>query len=828
MLYWSKQIVHSLFSGCMAFLAVTSVVNAGGRVFVLDPRSLQGFGEPEQACASQNARLASVEELRQAVVECFFSHCTRGWLYGGTVGTTVCNAEGSSLKAVNVKTENATEDSAHLSAFCMKDKAVICGDPPSFPNARLQDHSGFEMGDELLYTCTPGYVMPSGHSAFSLLCDSCGEWYGTVRICIKGGTETHVDYEDNLEDSYEETDHDRDSQEDIFRDTSQDGKGILQQHETKFWVNVEENHQDGHEVHGIGVKVINSSRTFGGTVDEVAMREEDAFTVHPRFEQDSTKLVRTGAAPATKEPVSLLSQKHMFWFPSEAFQEEVLPISSDSVTQATQRASGARSEESKENESQERLKSTDSVDQDDHDDQDDHHHDDDDHDDDDDKKDRNKDQDDKLYEDPGDDRDDNDDHDDNLRDDLDIHEGDRTDDHDDHNDHNDPDSRQEEDFDDNVKQPTHYDDSDRPDRNRDDDDHDDHYDMGEHEDGSDRTKEDDDHDDAYDDHPSQEDHDDDHRENDGEHPDDSEEQPTSDDHDDGEEHYDHDEDDIHDDRDDKDGESYDDHDSHEDDDHHPHLIISVANERWPNITQREAGSKSSKDNTWLDGYPVDLFDTENSDSTKGQMGTRMAKTTDKPNNVEVHKRVPDISLSDGDVSFTMAPISDQGREKKNWPGSRTPATSSDHSESSNSPSNSDTLDYDTQQVAPTHSWLDDLTNHPFLDHGPAPPVHDGNTFPGVIEEHTVDNLPGMMGEMEGEKRKTICVGEDCPPHPPSSTTQGAKVAAIIVAVCAVATAVIIGVWCYRRKQQKSSLYEMNGKGQSQSRQGQQIEMQQKV
>lgn len=63
-----------------------------------------------------------------------------------------------------------------------------CGDPPSFPNARLQEHSGYEMGDELLYTCGPGYVMPSGHSAFSLLCDSCGEWYGLVEICVKGKT----------------------------------------------------------------------------------------------------------------------------------------------------------------------------------------------------------------------------------------------------------------------------------------------------------------------------------------------------------------------------------------------------------------------------------------------------------------------------------------------------------------------------------------------------------------------------------------------------------------------------------------------------------------
>lgn len=61
-----------------------------------------------------------------------------------------------------------------------------CGDPPSFPNARLQRHSGYEMGDELLYTCVLGYAMPSGHRAFSLLCDSCGEWYGLVEMCVKG------------------------------------------------------------------------------------------------------------------------------------------------------------------------------------------------------------------------------------------------------------------------------------------------------------------------------------------------------------------------------------------------------------------------------------------------------------------------------------------------------------------------------------------------------------------------------------------------------------------------------------------------------------------
>lgn len=61
-----------------------------------------------------------------------------------------------------------------------------CGDPPSFPNTVLQGYSGTEMGDELLYICAQGYIMANGENAFSLLCDSCGEWYGFVQACAKG------------------------------------------------------------------------------------------------------------------------------------------------------------------------------------------------------------------------------------------------------------------------------------------------------------------------------------------------------------------------------------------------------------------------------------------------------------------------------------------------------------------------------------------------------------------------------------------------------------------------------------------------------------------
>lgn len=34
----------------------------------------------------------------------------------------MCDVVGSSLKAVDVKTEDASEDVAHLDAFCVKDK----------------------------------------------------------------------------------------------------------------------------------------------------------------------------------------------------------------------------------------------------------------------------------------------------------------------------------------------------------------------------------------------------------------------------------------------------------------------------------------------------------------------------------------------------------------------------------------------------------------------------------------------------------------------------------------------------------------------------------
>ncbi|XP_078810743.1 uncharacterized protein susd5 isoform X2 [Oryzias latipes] len=736
-------------------------------VFVLDLRNssgFKGFSVAEKACASKSARLASLDELLHAVVQCFFSECTRGWLHGGTVGTTVCNVAGGSLRAVDVRTENATEDAAHLDAFCIQDKATPCGDPPSFPYARLQEHSGFETGDELLYTCAPGYAMPGGDTSFSLLCDSCGEWYGTVQICVKDQTESHVDYEDKYSDSYGDADHSLESQEEVHGETHQHGGRILERQESTLPVKVQQKQHREPDIRG---KVTFHSRQPEGVVEEGAKQEASDHHLigHPRQEQEKSEVVRTETAAATEEPVSVLSQKHMFWFPSEAFQEEGYPVSTDSSTQTTQRTSGALSEESKEHNSQEVPDHQQSINVD-------HHHD--------------------------------DGEDDNNRDKGDT---------DDHDHYDDPDSHQEEDQDDHTKHPALHEDLERPDHpttSR--EDHDDHYDMGEHEEEPDRvlygSREYDDGDDTPDDHHSIEDHD-------VEHPDVSKEHP--DDRDDVDDHHDdHDDDEIHDDR-----------DSHESDGGRPHDIISVAAEKHQNVTQRGTGGKATKADTWLDSYPVAREKTKNGES---KTGTNVVKMADRPNEVEVRKPVPSSQI-EHDSTGRGHELDQGGVGKVQLGAAGTPAAFPDLLEPSDSPSYSDTLDYDTQQAAPTRSWLDDLTEQPFQDHGPAPPVHNGEAFTGVMGGQTVHNLPGEAGErgeLEGDMRGTMCTGENCPPPPPVPSGRGPKVAAIIVAVCAVATAVMVGVWCYRRQQQKSSAYEMNGKGQSQITQSQQIEMQQKV
>ncbi|NWS56870.1 SUSD5 protein, partial [Chunga burmeisteri] len=271
---------------------------AAGKVFALESKNIsQGldFAEAEKACVELSARLATAEELKRAVLDCSFAGCTTGWLAGGSTGTIICRKTGSkqqSVKAIDVKIETDPFVNDQYDAFCIKDEDKPCGDPPSFPHTILHGHTGFEMGDELLYVCAQGYVMGNKETAFTLLCDSCGEWYGQVQACVKDETEAHIDYEDNFPD---------DRSIPIVENERANGKEEIEQEQEQL--SFSKSSEEGRS----------------GSTNDVTQ---------------GTDTSEKGSRAPTESPVSLLSQKNLFWFPSEAFSEPESEKETDDSTKA--------------------------------------------------------------------------------------------------------------------------------------------------------------------------------------------------------------------------------------------------------------------------------------------------------------------------------------------------------------------------------------------------------------------------------------------------------------------------------------------------------------
>ncbi|KPP61053.1 sushi domain-containing protein 5-like [Scleropages formosus] len=357
-----------------------TVVLAEGWLFLVETHNapvLEDRQAAQEVCERHGARLASAEELKEAVGRCSFPSCTRGWLAGPAVGTIICDhtVRGQQgKKAAHVKVENVTVVTRQMDIFCFKDQGVaVCGDPPSFPHVLLQTQTGSEMGDELTYTCAPGYTVPSGQSTFSLLCNSCGEWYGQVQLCVK--------------DAFSSTLH------------CDHGGGTMRSH--RFSHNAlrreerkaKENSAVRRIVAAVIMHLVFTTSTYparvpGQTADlalqphwpcprsgetEVQVDYEDKFPGEGRvsyedsdgreetspsetedYEPEQGLGERRGGRPGTRTPrpeeqqrveaedvdgerdtqppsvstessVSLLSQKHLFWFPSETFHEPERP-----------------------------------------------------------------------------------------------------------------------------------------------------------------------------------------------------------------------------------------------------------------------------------------------------------------------------------------------------------------------------------------------------------------------------------------------------------------------------------------------------------------------
>ncbi|XP_016054354.1 PREDICTED: sushi domain-containing protein 5 [Miniopterus natalensis] len=276
-----------------------------GKLFVLESQNGSQGLELEAAllsCKSRGAHLASAEELQRVVQDCTFAVCTTGWLADGSLGTTVCSkgsGEQQIMRAVDVRIESSRAPGGTHNALCIKDEEKPCGDPPSFPHTILQGRTGLEMGDELLYVCAPGHVTGHRESAFTLLCNSCGEWYGLVQACGKDEAEAHIDYEDNFPDDRSVS----------FRELMEDSRTEAEDRDRG----------------GASEEAPKQDRLVSVSAGRESIAQDTAFV-------PSTGLPSAGSSVPTGLPGSILKGKYLFWLPAETFHKLELEKEMDGDT----------------------------------------------------------------------------------------------------------------------------------------------------------------------------------------------------------------------------------------------------------------------------------------------------------------------------------------------------------------------------------------------------------------------------------------------------------------------------------------------------------------
>ncbi|XP_021491421.2 sushi domain-containing protein 5 [Meriones unguiculatus] len=271
---------------------------AEGKLFMLEAQNgSQGLDldAARLSCRSRGAHLVSAGELKRVVQDCAFGVCTTGWLADGTLGTTVCSkgsGEQQLPRAVDVRIDSHPVPGAKYNALCIKDEERPCGDPPSFPHTVLQGRTGLEMGDELLYVCAPGSVAGRRETAFTLLCNSCGEWYGLVQACGKDETEAHIDYEENFPDDRSVS----------FRELMEDSQAEGEEEKAQ---------EDASE------ETPKRGRLVFPSVSKENIAQEKAFV-------PTTGLPGTRSSVHTDWPGSRLNRKYSLWFPAETFRKPEL------------------------------------------------------------------------------------------------------------------------------------------------------------------------------------------------------------------------------------------------------------------------------------------------------------------------------------------------------------------------------------------------------------------------------------------------------------------------------------------------------------------------
>nr|XP_023963856.2 sushi domain-containing protein 5 [Chrysemys picta bellii] len=277
-----------------------------------------------------------------------------------------------------------------------------------------------------------------------------------------------------------------------------------------------------------------------------------------------------------------------------------------------------------------------------------------------------------------------------------------------------------------------------------------------------------------------------------------------------------------------------------------------------NDTKAMKDTVTNTDESWLDGYPVTqeaVEDDEEEDKVDGSMGTEddIILTTDQPNHVEVRKADNSNPAPDKDLTqIVAAPTRMRDYGIKEIPLVLTPTSAPENVSASKGSEDviryhpTTSLGFVTQESTTTTTQHDrsnlktatlktSTTVSP-IDHIPYPETEETTAYSTQAattiptREVFTDSLSNEFLEQEnltygtGEKllpTSEPCVGEDCP-----SPNKDPMIAIIVIVLCLLLFASILAVWCFKKRQQKSSVYKLNGKGQARHPQHhQQIEMQ---
>uniref|UniRef100_H3AKB2 Uncharacterized protein n=1 Tax=Latimeria chalumnae TaxID=7897 RepID=H3AKB2_LATCH len=269
----------------------------------------------------------------------------------------------------------------------------------------------------------------------------------------------------------------------------------------------------------------------------------------------------------------------------------------------------------------------------------------------------------------------------------------------------------------------------------------------------------------------------------------------------------------------------------------------------PNHTKTTKETVASTDDSWLDGYPVTQEAVDDGEKVDGSMETddEITLITDRPNHVDLNKADVTSAAPPKDVTQIVSPTRGTNYDGKDIPMELTPTAAPENVSASKGID--DIIRYRTttspgliiEESTHIAATIDSAglptailktTEMTFaIDHAPVPADQASSTNETTTEvpimEFTDTGLDEGFTEegnlTDGTGAKLLPTSETCAEESCTGSSKGPMIATIVTVICLIILATALAVWCYKRRQQKSSVYKMNGKGQT--RHPQQIEMQ---